>query len=798
MKIKKTSTLVVLVFFFLCSNLFAFTVDFESSNIEIKDDGNIIFATDSTTKIPEKKLEISARKVEYYKDQNLLIFKNDVIFKDYNNETIIEGNEIKYDKIEDLIYSYGEVKFFVKEQYTIDSKDVFYYRKKNKIYSDKKSIIKDNDQNKIELFDEFSFNLDTEILKSKKSLITDNKKNKYFFEDLVLNSKTNEIIGKEIKIDFNNKYFGNINNDPKLKGRSFYSNDEELELYKAVFSTCNVKNKKCRGWELNSDEFVHDKKNKIFEYKRSWLKIFGVKLFYLPYFNHPDPTVKRKSGFLTPSYSNSETLGTSVNLPYFKVIDIDKDLTFSPRIYADKNFLFQNEYRQALEKSNLLSDFSFLLGNTGTKGHFFYNQVGDLNNKSNYELNVQTVKGDNYLKTYKLVDTSNLIKNDSLLLSNFDVDWKLEESSLQTSFKIYEDLSRSDNDRYQYIFPDFNFSKNINIPENYNGNFNFNSYGYYKNYETNVDEAVITNDFLFSSKEFIQSNGISSNYELLLKNTNDYSKNSSNFNENTNYNLFGTLKMDTSLPLQKKMDNYTHYLKPVASLRFSPNGNTNLSAKDVILNYDNVFNLNRIGSTSEVEGGESISLGIEFARKDNQGFNILDLKVANVIKTKKNNKLPSKSKLNQTRSDIFGNFSYNFSEYSKLEYYFSYDRDLEYSNLEKINLDLSVNNFYTTFSYYTEDNDLGSEENIKNKSVYNINEENNLNFEISKSLKDDFTQYYNLIYSYTTDCISISVNYNKSFYRDGNLEPNKSISFLIKIIPFTELGVPGIDNLIRN
>ena len=98
-------------------------------------------------------------------------------------------------------------------------------------------------------------------------------------------------------------------------------------------------------------------------------------------------------------------------MPYFKVIDIDKDLTFSPEFTLIK-ILFQNEYRQAFEKSNLLSDFSFLLGNTGTKGHFFYNQVGDLNNKSNYELNVQTAKGDNYLKTYKLVDTSNLIKND--------------------------------------------------------------------------------------------------------------------------------------------------------------------------------------------------------------------------------------------------------------------------------------------------------------------------------------------------------------------------------------------------
>ena len=73
----------------------------------------------------------------------------------------------------------------------------------------------------------------------------------------------------------------------------------------------------------------------------------------------------------------------------------------------------------------------------------------------------------------------------------------------------------------------------------------------------------------------------------------------------------------------------------------------------------------------------------------------------------------------------------------------------------------------------------------------------NLNLNISKDLKDDFTQYYDLIYEYKTDCISINFNYNKSFYRDGNLEPNKSLSFLIKIIPFTELGVPNIGKLIN-
>ena len=35
---------------------------------------------------------------------------------------------------------------------------------------------------------------------------------------------------------------------------------KRIKNLKAVFSTCNAKNKKCRGWEISSDEFKHDKK----------------------------------------------------------------------------------------------------------------------------------------------------------------------------------------------------------------------------------------------------------------------------------------------------------------------------------------------------------------------------------------------------------------------------------------------------------------------------------------------------------------------------------------------------------
>ena len=160
--------------------------------------------------------------------------------------------------------------------------------------------------------------------------------------------------------------------------------------------------------------------------------------------------------------------------------------------------------------------------------------------------------------------------------------------------------------------------------------------------------------------------------------------------------------------------------------------------------------------------------------------------------------MPSKSKLNKTRSDIFGDLNYNFNNNLNFGIYFSYDRDLKYSNLDQLNFDLNVNNFFTNFYYYTEDNDLGDKENIKNKVNLNLIMKIKLSFEISKDLKDDFTQYYDLIYTHMKLTVyQLNFNYNKSFYRDGNLEPNKSLSFLIKIIPFTELGVPNLGNLIN-
>ncbi len=797
MKIKTFLTYILILFFSFFKAI-SEEVEFEALKIDIKEDGNIVFADNSKTIIPAEKIRIISDKVRYDKKTDIILFTKNVVFYDLISDIIIKGNKVTYNKSKNLIFSEGITTIEVEDIYNIKSKNIYFNRNSNEIFSDEKTIIEDNNQNIYKLDEKFVFNINQELIRSGKSTIIDNEQNKYIFEKIFIDLSENELAGKELKVEFENSYFGNSENRPVLKGRSGYSDEEKLKIHKGVFSTCNIENKNCRGWELSAKEFNHDKNKKIFEYKDSWLKLFDYKVFFLPYFNHPDPSVKRKSGFLTPSYSSSTRFGTAINFPYYKVLGEDKDITLSPRYYADKSFLLQNEYRQVLLKSKIVSDFSLLVGNEGTKSHIFYNQIGNINNDISYQLNLQDVEGDNYLKNHKLSENSSLIDNDGVLLSNLDINWNFKSSNLSTSFKVFEDLSQNYHDRYQFIFPEFNFVKNIVIPETYDGSFNFNSYGYNKNYNTNITESVITNDFLFSSNNFINNTGASTNYELLLKNSNDYIDNSSTTKEDINYNLYGTLKVDTNLPLQKKINNYTHYINPRISFRYSPNGNTDLSSKNIKLNYDNVFNLNRIETTSEVEGGESLSFGFEFSRIDNNGINIFDFRVANVIKSKEDHKLPSKSKLNKSRSDIFGNINYNVNKNITLGYGYSYDRDLHYSNLDQINLELNINNFVTNFNYYTENHDFGDNESIINKSIYSPNEENNFSFETTKNLKDDFTEYYDLIYTYITDCISINFNYNKSFYRDGNLEPNKSLSFLIKIIPFTELGVPNLGSLIGN
>ena len=122
---------------------------------------------------------------------------------------------------------------------------------------------------------------------------------------------------------------------------------------------------------IKSKEKLITIKKKIISYKDAWLEIYDKPVIYFPKFFHPDPTVKRQSGFLMPQLIDSSSLGLSFKLPYYNVISDNKDFTFTPRIFSENEGLFQNEYRQVNKNSKHIIDFSLKEKDSSSKTHFF-------------------------------------------------------------------------------------------------------------------------------------------------------------------------------------------------------------------------------------------------------------------------------------------------------------------------------------------------------------------------------------------------------------------------------------------
>ncbi len=788
MKLKYFINFIILAFIFFSSNLKAETIFFDSKNIKIENDGNMIFATKGKAKIPASNLLIEGDKFIYNKEISELIIIDNVKYFDNENKIYIESQKIIYDEIKNKIFSKNETLIKSEENYTINTSDVIYNRNLNKISSSEYTNIADKNKNKFLFKKGLVFQIIPELISSKEVIVTDKNYNKYYFENSKIKLKSNEIVGKEVFVEFEDSFFGNEQNDPLLRGKSVVSNDQNTRIYKTVFSTCNIENKNCRGWEMQSEVFTHNKVKKLFEYENSWLKVFDQKVFYMPYFSHPDPSVKRKSGFLTPFYKGSDNLGSSINIPYFYNLSNSRDLTFKPRIYVDNDFILHTEYREAFKNSNLITDFSINRDDNNTSSHIFLSLDGSLNNNTNYDIKLQNVNNDNYLKIHDIKSYTPIIKSDSVLSSHFSVDKDIDENTrLNSALRVYEDLSKIDSDKYQYIFPDFDFNKSVDLDESYNGQFNFSSSGFQKFYDTNIYETLVNNDFEFESYDNLSTGGIVTNYSFLLKNFNTYSENSTVYENKNDHEIFGTFLLKSELPLKKSLDKSNNFLKPIAQFRFSPTNGKNISATGSRMDYSNIFSPNRIGRSDMVEKGRSLTLGLEFEKQNLQNDKIFGFNVGNIFKDQKNHSLPSKSKLDQTRSDFVGEIFYKLNDKFEIGYNFSYDRDLDFSNYDAITAKLGTNKVVTTFDYITENHELGNSELITNNTEFNFSKEHSLKFDTTKDLKDDFTQFYKLAYKYETDCLSASFEYEKKFFRDGNLLPDESLFFLIRFIPFAEL-----------
>ena len=118
-----------------------------------------------------------------------------------------------------------------------------------------------------------------------------------------------------------------------------------------------------------------------------------------------------------------------------------------------------------------------------------------------------------------------------------------------------------------------------------------------------------------------------------------------------------------------------------------------------------------------------------------------------------------------------------------------------------INYDFSVNVYpsirlgYKKLSTSLITYNRSSENYIQNTTSYRINESSSLLFSTRRNKKIDLTEFYDLVYQYRNDCLTASINYNKEFYSDSDIEPTQQLFFSLTIIP---LGTYESKNLLTN
>ena len=799
----------ILLIIILCSINF-FLIEFSNaqdqfsfnvSEIEVLENGNKIIGSKRGEISTGDGIIIEANNFIYKKNENLLNANGRVIINDKINNYKIFSEDVTYQKNNQKIISRGKTKSEINSRFILNSIDVEFLRDIKILSSKKNTSIIDSDEETYLELKNFSFSINDKLLEGEKILVNLNynlpQSEKLFFESGIFNFNEKSFVAKNIEINLKKDIFGNIKNDPRLKGASAQRKDDITTLKKGVFTSCND-DTDCPPWIVTASEIKHDKNRKLLIYDDALLKIYNVPVLYFPKFFHPDPTVKRQSGLLKPSLNNSNILGSSLNLPYYHVISQSKDFTFRPTIFDSDIKMFQNEFRVKNKNSSGIIDFAYVDGyqsslsnKKNSLSHIFAEFDADLEwqnfTQSDLFISLKKVSNDTYLKIFD----GNLFKNKTtpkdydVLNSEAKLIVNNNNFNFITGLQSFEDLNLLSSDRYQFILPYYNFDKQL-FNDYQNGTINFSSSGSNDLNNTNNLRTKIINDLNFKSLGLITNNGLKNEYNFYFKNLNTVGKNDSLYKSSPQMELMSIFELNTSLPMINQTENTTNYFTPKASIRFNPGDMKDYSSNERSINVDGIFDINRLAIDDSFEEGKSLTLGLDYKKTKLNDINkFFEAKIATVYRDKNEKFIPKSSGINGKDTNVFGTISNNITKFVNISYDFILDNDL--STLKYNSLDTSINfkNFNTSFKFIEEDGAIGDTNTVENNTSLKFNDGNYLTFNTRRNRKIDLTEYYNLIYEYKNDCLIAGVKYNKSYYEDRDLKPSENLLFTITLTPLT-------------
>ncbi|MEM7177939.1 MAG: LPS assembly protein LptD [Pseudomonadota bacterium] len=455
-------------------------------------------------------------------------------------------------------------------------------------------------------------------------------------------------------------------------------------LAKAVYSPCDVcADEPTPLWRIRANKVIHDEVGKEVHYEDAWFDLMGVPVLWTPYFSHPDPTVDRKSGFLTPSFKQDSNFGFGMKVPYYWVIDDHSDVTIEPFFTTEEGVLGLFEYRRlfengAMEVGGSIARTAFT-GEDSWQGHLDTDGLFTTRQDIKYGWDIKTASDDDYLRFF---DISN---EDRLTSQLFGYKYQPHSFFDVRGVRFQSLRSNEPSGQIPVALPDFD--ARYELP----GYFAGGDLGIITNaqslFRTNGTDSTRVSLGLDWEREVVLPIGLSLTGFAEVRGDVFSVRNDPDLADETSFRFAPTAGVEARYPLIWEMENGSaHYLEPIVQAIVAPYGGNSanfINEDSLVTEFDenNLFSRSHFSGIDGFESGPRLNVGLTYEWLTDDGINF-NATGGRVLRLKDADEFSSGSGLVNAQSDWVAGWSASYDPYVTIRHRVRVGDDLELNRNE--------------------------------------------------------------------------------------------------------------------
>jgi len=571
---------------------------------------------------------------------------------------------------------------------------------------------------------------------------------------------------------------------------------------RAVFSPCELCTdapERAPLWQITARTVVHDQEAQQITYNHAFMEIYGLPVFYTPYFSHPDPTVERKPGFLAPTYRSSSILGTGIEVPYFWVIAGDKDATLAPIFYSDVAPVLQTQYRQTFNSGYVDINASAtnperLEGNAKVPGNEFRGHVEsigrfDINETWRWGFNANRSTDGTYLRRYELSS----FQNGQSLTSNAFIEGFRGRNYAAANTYFYQGLRAEDRqETIPLILPVLDY-RHVGLPGS-------------RGLRTEADANLL----ILQRDDGTDSRRLALRGEVTLPYTAPAGDiytlradmkvdayhadnivnpdNSALVNEGFSGRVFPQVSMEWRYPFVRRKPTSREIIEPIAEVIIAPTGGNpadipNEDSQAFEFSAANLFSGNRFPGFDRVETGPRVNYGLRYGLYADSGINATAM-VGQSYRLHKDSVFPEVSGLSDHVSDIVGRINLDLPGIASVTYRARFNKDDLTARRSELLTSFGPSRLRTNinYSFYEADNqsEFLDREELSGSVVSSVTDYWSVFVRHRRSLVDDggsLTSGFGAVYH--DECFQVELSLDRNFMVDRDLQPDNTLFFRI-------------------